>query len=80
MGAKFEANYSSIEGYVAAKVLSEGLRRGGASVGPAGLVTALESMRDVNLGGFYVDFSPTKHSGSRFVDLTILTADGRVRR
>ena len=80
LGAKFEANYSSIEGYVAAKVLSEGLRRGGASVSPAGLVTALESMRDVNLGGFYVDFSATKHSGSRFVDLTILTADGRVRR
>ena len=80
LGASFEANYSSIEGYVAAKVLSEGLRRGGAAVSPAGLVTALESMRDVNLGGFYVDFSATKHSGSRFVDLTILTADGRVRR
>ena len=80
LGARFEANYSSIEGYVAAKVLSEGLRRGGAAVSPAGLVTALESMRDVNLGGFYVDFSATKHSGSRFVDLTILTADGRVRR
>ena len=31
-------------------------------------------------GGFYVDFSPAKHTGSRFVDLTILTADGKVRR
>ena len=80
LGARFEPNYSSIEGYVAAKVLSEGLRRGGAAVSPAGLVTALESMREVNLGGFYVDFSATKHSGSRFVDLTILSADGRVRR
>lgn len=77
--AKVEANYSSIEGYVAAKVLGEGLRRAGTNPTRETLITGLESMKDVNLGGFFVDFGPTKHTGSSFVDLTILTDDGRVR-
>ena len=77
-GDKFEPNFSSIEGYVSAKVLVEALRRGG-GVSSEALVGAMESLRDYNVGGFYVDFSPTKHAGSKYVNLTILTADGRVR-
>jgi branched-chain amino acid transport system substrate-binding protein len=73
-------NYSSIEGYVAAKALVEGLRRAGGNPTPDSLITGLESMNDVNLGGFFVDFDAHKHTGSRFVDLTILTDDGKVRR
>jgi ABC-type branched-subunit amino acid transport system substrate-binding protein len=77
-GDKFEPNYSSIEGYVGAKVMVEALRRGGGS-SPEALIGAMETMRDYNVGGFYVDFSPSKHTGSKYVNLTILTADGRVR-
>jgi branched-chain amino acid transport system substrate-binding protein len=76
-GDKFEPNYSSIEGYVAAKVLVEALRRG--SKDAESLIGSLQTLRDHNLGGFYVDFAPGKHMGSKFVNLTILTADGRVR-
>ena len=79
-GTKFEPNYSSIEGYVAARVLTEALRRPGATASSDGMITALESLRELNLGGFFVDFSAQKHTGSRFVDLTILSADGKVRR
>ena len=78
--AKFEPNYSSLEGFVAAKTLLEGLRRAGGNPTQDSLITGLESMRDHNLGGFFVDFNPQKHAGSRFVELTILTQDGRVRR
>jgi branched-chain amino acid transport system substrate-binding protein len=78
--AKFEPNYSSFEGYVAAKTLLEGLRRAGGNPTQETLIAGLESLREYNLGGFYVDFNPQKHTGSRFVDLTILTQDGRVRR
>lgn len=78
-GAKFEPSYGSMEGYVAAKTLVEGLRHAGNNPTPEGLVAGLESLRDLNLGGFYVDFGPGKHAGSRFVDLTILGADGHVR-
>lgn len=79
-GERFAPNYSSIEGYVAARVLTEALRRPGAAASADALVAALESLRDLNLGGFFVDFGPQKHTGSRFVEMTILTAEGRVRR
>lgn len=75
-----EANYSSIEGYVAAKVFAEGLKRAGRDGSREGLVAGLEAMREVDLGGFYIDFSPKKHTGSSFVELTVLTQDGKVRR
>ena len=79
LGDKFDPNYSSMEGYVAAKTVVEGLRRGGSNVTPENLVAGLESLHEFNLGGFFVDFGPQKHTGSKYVDLTILTADGRVR-
>ena len=77
--AKVDVNYSSMEGYVAAKTVAEALRRNPRG-GPEGLIDAMDSLRELNLGGFFVDFSPTKHTGSSYVDLTILSADGRVRR
>ncbi len=76
---KVDLNYSSMEGYVAAKVFVEALRRAGNNPTRDALITGLESLREFNLGGFFVDFSPTKHTGSTYVDLTILTSDGRVR-
>jgi len=79
-GDKFEPNYSSMEGFVAARTFAEGLKRAGANAGTDALINGLESLRDLNLGGFFVDFSPTRHTGSKYVDLTILTADGHVRR
>jgi branched-chain amino acid transport system substrate-binding protein len=73
-------NYSSMEGFVAAKVFTEGLRRAGRSLTADSFITAIESLRAANLGGFQADFGPQKHTGSRFVELTLLTEDGRVRR
>jgi branched-chain amino acid transport system substrate-binding protein len=79
-GDKFEPNYSSIEGFVAAKTFSEALRRMAGTPSPDGLIAGMESLRELNLGGFFVDFNASKHMGSRYVDLTILTSDGKVRR
>ena len=79
LGAKFEPNYGGIEGFTAARVFVEGLRRAGANPTPESMVGALESINDLNLGGHFIDFGPNKHTGSRYVDLTVLTADGRVR-
>lgn len=78
-GTKFEPNYGGIEGYVAARVFVEGLKRAGANPTPDSMVGALESLSNLNLGGHFIDFGPNKHTGSRYVDLTVLTADGRVR-
>jgi len=79
-GDKFEPNYSSIEGFVAAKTLVEGLRRAGGNPTPEGLIAGLESLHELNLGSFFVDFGAQKHAGSKFVELIILTGDGHVRR
>ncbi len=73
-------NYSSMEGFVAAKVFAEALRRAGRGASRETFLTAVEGMQNVLLGGFAVDFGPQKHTGSKYVDLTLLTEDGRVRR
>jgi hypothetical protein len=40
----------------------------------------MEKMRDVDVGGFFVTYSPQNHAGSKFVDLTIISSDGRFLR
>ena len=79
LGEKFEPNYGGIEGFVAARTLIEGLRHAGNNPTPDTLVTALENMRELNLGGFFIDFTAQSHAGSKYVDMTILTAEGKVR-
>jgi ABC-type branched-subunit amino acid transport system substrate-binding protein len=79
-GGDATANYSSMEGYVAARVLVEGLRRAGRNPSREALVAALESIQRWELGGFMVDLGPRDHAASHFVELSMLTGDGRVRR
>lgn len=74
-----QSNYSSMEGYIAAKVLAEGLRRSGGKGGADGLISALESINDMSLGGFNVSFSKTDHVASSFVEMSMLSGDGKVR-
>lgn len=78
-GGGAQPNYSSMEGYLAAKVLAEGLRRAPRNPSRESLVAALESMQGSNFGGFSVNFGPKDHVASRFVDLSMLTEDGKVR-
>jgi ABC-type branched-subunit amino acid transport system substrate-binding protein len=78
-GTAYQVNFSSMEGYLAAKVLSEGLRRGPAKISRDGLIAGLEAMGNESFGGFNVSFSPSDHVASKFVELSMLTGDGRVR-
>jgi ABC-type branched-subunit amino acid transport system substrate-binding protein len=73
-------NFSAMEGFLIAKVMVEGLRRAGKNPTREGLVDALERMNDVDLGGFYVTYSPKNHAGSKFVDLTIIGRNGKFMR
>lgn len=72
-------NYSSMEGYLAARVFLEGLKRGAKArrAGREGLITGLEAIDNYLFGDFMVSFSPTKHVGSHFVELSMLTGDAR---
>lgn len=73
-------NYSGMEGFVAARVFTEALSRAGRNLTREAFLGAVDGLQNLNLGGFPVDFGPKKHTGSRFVELTLLTEDGRVRR
>lgn len=71
---------SMVEGYVAAKVLVEGLKRAGPKPTRDSLRKALEGMGRFDLGGIEVGYSPTDHSGMDYVDLAIIDQSGRFRR
>ena len=78
-GTDVSANFSSIEGYIAAKVFVAGLRQAGVKATRESLITGLESLGTQSLGGFQVSFSATDHVASSFAELSMLTGDGRVR-
>jgi ABC-type branched-subunit amino acid transport system substrate-binding protein len=73
-------NFSAIEGFIVAKVFVEGLKRAARNVTREGFIDALEKMQDVDVGGFFVSYSPKSHTGSRFVDLTIIAREGKFLR
>jgi ABC-type branched-subunit amino acid transport system substrate-binding protein len=73
-----QVNFSSMEGYLAARMLAEGLKRA-SKPNREGLVAGLESIGDISLGGFALSLSPSNHVASKFVELSMLTGDGRVR-
>lgn len=74
-----QVNFSSMEGYLAARLFAEGLKRAGAKPTRETLMTGLESMSSQSLGGFSVSLSPSNHVASSFVELSMLVGDGRVR-
>jgi branched-chain amino acid transport system substrate-binding protein len=73
-------SYPAIEGYVNAKVLVEGLERAGRNLTRDGFIRALESMRSVDMGGILITYGENDHTGSEFVELTMIGKDGRFIR
>lgn len=71
-----EFSYGSLEGYVGAKVLVEGLKRAGSNPTPESLKASLESFSSFNLGGLFISYTPGKHEGLTFSELSMLRRDG----
>jgi ABC-type branched-subunit amino acid transport system substrate-binding protein len=74
---KKDYSFTSLESYIGAKVLVEGIRRAGANPTRESLMKALDGMQNFNVGGYVVDFTPTNHNGSKFVELTAISKSGR---
>ncbi len=73
-------SFYGLEAFIEAKVLVEGLRRAGANPTPASLVKSLETLRDFDLGGYYVTYKPEVHTGSLFVEVNVINSLGEVKR
>ena len=70
-------SHFNLEGYIAGKLLVEAMRRS-KDASPAGVRRGLEMLRDYDMGGFIVDFSPDRHNGSTFVDMSMISASGEL--
>jgi ABC-type branched-subunit amino acid transport system substrate-binding protein len=89
LGQEFEAaakengatmSYAAMEGYVNAKVLVEGLQRAGRDLTREGFIRAMESIQHVDFGGETITYGPSNHSGSRYIELTMIGKDGHIVR
>lgn len=79
-GDKVQANYSSLEGYLAARVFAVGLRQAQASgkITRESFIAGTESIGNQLISGFPVSFGASSHAASKFVEKSMLTGDGRV--
>ncbi|MBS3021051.1 hypothetical protein DJFAAGMI_03815 [Comamonas sp. PE63] len=69
-------SFAMMEGYVNAKVIVEAMRRS-QPVTPEKMSAALRGLESFDLGGYWVNFKPGQ-VGSKYVDLSIVNAAGRV--
>lgn len=74
------ATYAVLEGFVAAKIMTEALRRAGAQLTRERLLAALESLHPYDAGGIEVDYGNGRRLGSSFVEVTIVGNSGHLLR
>jgi ABC-type branched-subunit amino acid transport system substrate-binding protein len=75
-----EISPAMLEGFAAAKVLVEGLRRAGPKPSRDKIHAALEGLKKFDLGGLEVSYGPDDHTGLDFADLSIIGISGKFRR
>ncbi len=73
-------NFYGLEGFIEAKVLAEGLKKAGRNPTPEALVKALETLRDLDIGGYNVTYTPEVHRGSSFVEVDVINSKGEISR
>lgn len=74
-----ELTPAQLEGFAAAKLVVEALKRAGRDPGRDDLVKALEGGR-IDLGGLQLQYSDRDHGGLEFADVSIIGPDGKFWR
>ena len=69
---KKEYSFTSLEAFIGAKVIVEALRRAGPKPTRDNFMAALDGMKDFDTGGYLINFSPTDHNGSSYVELAVI--------
>ncbi|MDP3799771.1 MAG: ABC transporter substrate-binding protein [Polaromonas sp.] len=73
-------SHAMFEGYIAARVLVEAMRRAGANPTRASFIRALDSLERLDLGDYVISYQPGIHTGSSYVDLSIVGVGGKLRQ
>lgn len=80
IGGPGKASFASLEGYIAANVFVEGLKKVGKVPTRESFVDALDKLGTLDLRGYRVKFSTDNHNGSSLVELTVLGTGGNYKR
>jgi len=73
-------SFSTLEGFVGGKITVEAIKRAGKNPTRAGVLKALASMGEYDVGGVYVNYSPKERRGWGQIDLTVIGAGGKLLR
>ncbi|MBL8522026.1 MAG: ABC transporter substrate-binding protein, partial [Betaproteobacteria bacterium] len=76
IGGEANASYASLEGYIAARILVEGLKKAGKTPTRESLIDSLDRTANFDLQGYRVKLSPQNRNGSSLVELTVIGAQG----
>lgn len=79
-GVDLEPSHLALEGYINARVFAEALRRAGKNPTRAAFIDSTWNLKRYDLGGLEVSFSDSARNASRFVELTMVSRDGRFIR
>ena len=79
-GATLEPSHLALEGYINARVFCEILRRAGRNPTRSAFIDSAWALKRYDLGGFEVSFNEGTPNASRFIELTMVGAGGRLIR
>ena len=71
-------SYYGLEAYLMARTMVEGLKHAGKDLTREKLITALEGLNNTDLGGYRLTYDSLSRPGSRFVELTVIGAGGKI--
>ena len=72
---KKDYSFTSFEAYIGAKVMVEAMRKAGPKLTREGFMRELDALKDFDVGGHTIAFTPNNHNGSSFVELTVIGRD-----
>jgi branched-chain amino acid transport system substrate-binding protein len=79
-GATLTPSHLALEGYVNARAFAEALRRAGNNPTRSSFIDNTWNIKRYDLGGFELNFTDSATNASRFVELTMVSRDGRFIR
>ena len=74
-----EPDFASLEGYLAGRLVVEGLRLAGPKPTRQGFLQALQAAKTIDLGGFLLRYGDADNQGSDRVYLTVIDEQGHVQ-